>query len=771
MSNLYPLLVPFAPLLAALVSALPLSYFGARNYKIGKWIMLSSFVGSLLLLWQVIQNPEPIHLTIFNLPSEILPVVEMYISRLSVVMMVVISGFGAILYHYSTRYLQQDAGLRRYQTMFALKLSLQLFLVSSADLLTLFIYWQLINWFLCLLSHNYAHAPTAQGSFRTFIMLRFGDLAFLAGIVLAYNLYGTVQLVQLFERATADQTSFALLGSSLEISGATAIAMLIFIGAMSKSAQFPLHMWLPDSLYAPTPIHALLHAGGVNAGGFLLTRLAPLFILSPATLHFVLFIGLITAIFGSSMMLVQNDIKKSLGYSTIGQMGYMIMECGLGAFSLAIFHLIAHGFFKADIFLNCGKGIQEARLHPENPPEPSAKPTGWFSAFLLSLIIPLLITIGAHYLLGIPFSPGFIILLIFSWVTTSQAMLTLFRLNKTLVTKGTMLIGASFVITLYFFAAEQFTYFLNPDHNVVASYFKAAELPNGIFLALASLLILSTVIGWLFSLQGQGQDDSKSCLNGIKNKIYLLLMNRLYMDVIASRLFAGLKRIGEKLEQSSYLLVLAFIVILATAFTQGFLPAISALAIIGAIWGSLKALLQVRVFWLLIYGLLAQYSILLWHFAQAGGVISAGAESYGLAVTLTWAGLFFAWDRIRVRYGDLDLNQIGGLFQTMPRFALFMSLLIMAAVGLPPFGLSFAYLGILLSPASDIATTVLIITTWFLACWYLYRLMQQLLFGAPRQDIYYDDLRPHEIIVFIVIIVLLLVPGTIPQDWLMEVIQ
>jgi NADH-quinone oxidoreductase subunit L len=151
-------------------------------------------------------------------------------------------------------------------------------------------------------------------------MLRAGDIAFLAGIVLAYHLYGTVQFAPLFERAVADPMQLALLGG-LKMSGATAVALLIFIGAMSKSAQVPLHMWLPDSLYAPTPIHALLHAGIINAGGFLLNRLAPLYALSSTTLHVVFAVGLVTAIVGASMMLVQNDIKKTLGYSTIGQMG------------------------------------------------------------------------------------------------------------------------------------------------------------------------------------------------------------------------------------------------------------------------------------------------------------------------------------------------------------------------------------------------------------------------------------------------------------------
>jgi NADH-quinone oxidoreductase subunit L len=344
------------------------------RYTMGWWVFVAGFIASLPVLWQVTQSADPIRIVLFAWPWKILPVVELSIDRLAAIMMVVISGIGTLLYRYSTRYMQQDAGHPLYQTMLALAVSSLLFMVSSADLVTLFISWQLLSWLLSLLSHNYSHGPTAQASFRTFIMLRAGDIAFLAGIVLAYHLYGTVQFAPLFERAVADPMQLALLGG-LKMSGATAVALLIFIGAMSKSAQVPLHMWLPDSLYAPTPIHALLHAGIINAGGFLLNRLAPLYALSSTTLHVVFAVGLVTAIVGASMMLVQNDIKKTLGYSTIGQMGYMIMECGLGAFSLAVFHLIAHGLFKASIFLNCGDVIHQNRHERRDSPESPRPPT------------------------------------------------------------------------------------------------------------------------------------------------------------------------------------------------------------------------------------------------------------------------------------------------------------------------------------------------------------------------------------------------------------
>jgi NADH-quinone oxidoreductase subunit L len=164
---------------------------------------------------------------------------------------------------------------------------------------------------------------------------------------------------------------------------------------MSKSAQFPLHIWLPRYLYAPTPVTALLHAGIINAGGFLINRLAPLFGLSSTTLHVAFFIGTLTAILGAAMMLAQNDIKNMLGFSTIGQMGYMVMECGLGAFALAIFHLCAHGLFKATLFLNSGTNIQRARTEFKLPGHPSIRETAgfsfmtWATGLVITLLVPL----------------------------------------------------------------------------------------------------------------------------------------------------------------------------------------------------------------------------------------------------------------------------------------------------------------------------------------------------------------------------------------------
>ena len=400
-----PLLILLAPLAAGTVIGLCGRTLGPKVARLGVAAEVIAFALSLVLLYEVtIRGPQATQVSLW--PDGI-SLLSLYVDRLSAVMLVHISAISTLIHIFSIRYMQQEWGYARFHSLLGFTTFVLLGMVSSANLLMLFAFWQLLSWLVPLLSYNHEHLPTMRGAFRTFIMQRGGDVAFLGGIVLAQSFYGTLELQQLFIRSAEAKSVFTLWPGGIEITAGTAVSVLIFIGAMSKSAQFPLHMWLPDSLYAPTPVHALLHAGIINAGGFLLTRLAPLYALSPATLHLVFAVGMLTAILGSSMMLVQNDIKKTLGYSTIGQMGFMIMECGLGAYGLAIFHLIAHGLFKGTIFLNCGYVIHAARQEPRLPRRQAAAEGGefsnltWLTGFATTLILPLIIVLAAHGILNI----------------------------------------------------------------------------------------------------------------------------------------------------------------------------------------------------------------------------------------------------------------------------------------------------------------------------------------------------------------------------------
>jgi len=486
-----------------------------------------------------------------------------YVDRLSAVMMTLITGVSTIIYWYSTSYMYQDRHARRYLTLICLTDFVLICMVSSGNLMMLFLFWQLLSYLLYLLAHNHVHAPTLAGAFKTFTLLRVADTAFLAGIVLAYQLYGTLEFQELFSRAAATPMTLSVL-PGFEISAITAVTLLCFIGAMGKSAQFPLHLWLPGSLFAPTPVHALLHAGIINAGGFLINRLAPLFGMSSTTLHVALAVGTMTAALGATMMLAQSDIKKTLGFSTIGQMGYMIMECGLGAFSLAVFHLIAHGLFKATVFLNCGNVIHKARMEPHFPltdghkGEEQFSHLTWATGFATTLFIPLVILLLTHGVLRIPLleSQGTVILLFFIWITSSQAILTLTRLRQVASWKvsAAMLMTLLFIVFVYLFAVESFTSFLYPNPDEVASYFKAADLPDWMFDLMVVMAAVTTIFGWTYLyMRAHGRTVwMPAWIETLRIRLYTVFLNRIYADevyqMMGSLTTQGVHRI-DKLER------------------------------------------------------------------------------------------------------------------------------------------------------------------------------------------------------------------------------
>lgn len=554
-------LVPLLPLLAALIVLAGDEASRHERAKLAAYPFGGAFLGAVATLWWV-ATQGPITLRFYDpaSPATLAFPIGFYIDRLSAIMMVLISGVGTIIYHYSIGYMFQDPHDRRYLALIGVATGVLLCMVSSANLMMLFLFWQILSYLLYLLAHNHVHAATLEGAFRTFTLLRVGDVAFLSGTVLAYQLYGTLEFQSLFAKAAEMPVTLSP-WPGFEISGPTAVTLLLFIGGMSKSAQFPLHIWLPRSLYAPTPVHALLHAGIINAGGFLINRLAPLFGLSSTTLHVAFAVGTLTAVLGATMMLAQNDIKKTLGFSTIGQMGYMIMECGLGAFSLAVFHLIAHGLFKATVFLNCGNVIHKARLEPASPhadpheEEKEFSPLTWSTGFVTTLLTPLLILLVTHGVLRIPLleSQGTVIFLFFIWITSSQAILTLTRLRAIASWKvsSAMLMTLLFVVFVYLFAAESFTAFLYPNPEEVAGYFQAAHLPRWLFEGLVVTATIMTVLSWCYLyMRAHGQTMwLPRWMTGLRLRLYVLFLNRLYLDEAYQALGRAVMRVAHRIDK------------------------------------------------------------------------------------------------------------------------------------------------------------------------------------------------------------------------------
>ncbi len=556
------LLVPLLPLLAGLIvvfSKEQTRYFHAR---LATWPIGLACLGAAVTLYFVTTS-GPIAIRFYDptrTASLAIPI-GFYIDRLSGVMMTLITAVSLIIYTYSTNYMYQDLHYRRYLALICLTVFALICMVSSSNLMMLFLFWQLLSYLLYLLAHNHSHTSTLDGAYKMFTVLRVADMAFLMGIILTYQVYGTLEFQELFIRAAASHMTVTL-WPGMNVDAATATTLLMFVGAMGKSVQFPLHLWLPASLFAPTPVTGLLHAGIINAGGFLINRMAPLFGMSSTTLHVAFVIGTATAVLGASMMLVQNDIKKTLGLSTIGQMGYMIMECGLGAFSLAVFHLIAHGLFKATAFLSCGNVIQKARLEPHFPHTDHAhheddqlSRLAWSTGFATTLVIPLLILLVTHGVLHIPLleSQGSVIIFFFIWITSSQAILTLTRLRAVASWKvsSTMLLTLLFVVFVYLFAVESFTAFLYPNPEEVASYFRAADLPDWLFDLIIVCSTALTVLGWFYLyLKAHGRNVwIPSWINGLRSKIYVTLLNRLYADDLYGRIGQAMMRLVHRIDK------------------------------------------------------------------------------------------------------------------------------------------------------------------------------------------------------------------------------
>ncbi len=269
------------------------------------------------------------------------------IDSLTAIMLVVVTGVSLMVQIYSQGYMDGDPGYHRYYAFMSLFTGCMLGLVTSSSLLMMFVFWEGVGLGSYLLIGFWFHRPSAANAAKkAFIVTRFGDLGFLAAILLVFTQTHTFDIKELHALVAAGTLGGVVL---------TWVAMGIFMGAMGKSAQFPLHVWLPDAMEGPTPVSALIHAATmVAAGVFLVARMYPLFEHSLEAMNTVAIIGGITAIFAATMGLVMNDIKRVLAYSTISQLGYMMLGLGTGGVAIGIFHLFNHAFFKALLFLGSG---------------------------------------------------------------------------------------------------------------------------------------------------------------------------------------------------------------------------------------------------------------------------------------------------------------------------------------------------------------------------------------------------------------------------------
>ena len=351
MQGLLVLLIAL-PLVTALFTIVASGRFAQRIARISVAGTATTFLLATVFLWQALGG-HAMQSVVLAQTWGILTV-----DPLSALLAFVISGISLIVHIYSVRYMAEETGYARFFAMLDLMTATLLLMVCAGDLITLLVAWHLVGVLLYfLLGQDMRSRSAHRYALWTFLTYRFGDLPLVLAAVLLFSAYDTWSLSEIFSRITADPFGHEFLGLPLP----ELVAALIALAAFARSAQFLLHTWLPYTMGGPTPVSALMHAGIVNAGGFLINRFAPVFVHAGDVLHWLFIVGLVTSLVGSVLMLAQNDVKKALGYSTMGQMGFMIMECGVGAFSLAIYHLIAHGLFKGTLFLGSGGVIKASR--------------------------------------------------------------------------------------------------------------------------------------------------------------------------------------------------------------------------------------------------------------------------------------------------------------------------------------------------------------------------------------------------------------------------
>lgn len=347
-------LVPVLPLLGFLIISLNnkrLSH-GVVSF-IACGAVLVSFIISVLLFTQLLSQPEDqrfFQVVVMDWIStgDLSINFSFLVDPLSSIMLLIITGVGFLIHVYSIGYMHDDAGFNKFFSYLNLFVFFMLMLVMGSNYLVMFVGWEGVG--LCsylLIGFWFKNQAYNDAANKAFIMNRIGDLGLLLGVILIFMNCGSLNYEEVFAKAT-----------SLDTSTITFITILLFVGAMGKSAQIPLYTWLPDAMAGPTPVSALIHAATmVTAGVYMVARNNLLYSLSPISLNLILVIGLATALFAATIALTQNDIKKVLAYSTVSQLGLMLVALGVGAFSSGIFHMATHAFFKALLFLGAGSVI------------------------------------------------------------------------------------------------------------------------------------------------------------------------------------------------------------------------------------------------------------------------------------------------------------------------------------------------------------------------------------------------------------------------------
>jgi NADH-quinone oxidoreductase subunit L len=578
------LAIPLAPLLGAILAGL----FGKQIGRIGAHTVTIlgvgvSFALSLVILKQfAIDGADPYNASVYTwmVSDGVRFEVGFLIDNLTALMMTVVTFVSLMVHIYTIGYMHDDPGYQRFFSYIALFTFSMLMLVMSNNFLQLFFGWEAVGLVSYLLIGFWYTRPSAiYANLKAFLVNRVGDFGFLLGIAAVYMTFNSLDYATVFAAAPGFSTATYEIFPGSEWSLMTVICICLFIGAMGKSAQVPLHVWLPDSMEGPTPISALIHAATmVTAGIFMVARMSPLFELSETALVFVMAIGAITALFMGFLGIVQNDIKRVVAYSTLSQLGYMTVALGASAYAAGIFHLMTHAFFKALLFLGAGSVII-AMHHDQDIRNMGGlrkyMPITWITAL-----------IGSLALIGTPFFSGFyskdtiieavhhshlpgaglvhIAVLAGVFITALYSFRMYFlvfhgkprmddhtreHLHETpwVITLPLIMLAIPSVIAGYLIGPVVFGDYLNgvihvaPQHNVLAEIGEHYHGPVAFVLHAFGgpaiyLAIAGVAMAWYMTLKNPAfAENTKQRFNGI----YQLLVNKYYADDFNEVVFAG----------------------------------------------------------------------------------------------------------------------------------------------------------------------------------------------------------------------------------------
>jgi NADH-quinone oxidoreductase subunit L len=474
-------LIPLLPLAGWITNGLVGGRLGRRAVAIiACGTVGAACVAAALLFWRVETAPGPLsHVDLYRWfgAGTVQVAFRLLVDPLSITMALVVCGVGFLIHVYSVGYMDEDPGFARYFAYLNLFMAAMLTLVLAGNLVVMFIGWEGVG--LCsylLIAFWFTRPAAAAAGVKAFLVTRLGDVGFLLGIFLAFGLFGTTDFTVMTQEAAR---RLALGGGA-----ATALALLLFAGAVGKSAQLPLYVWLPDAMEGPTPVSALIHAATmVTAGVYMIVRLHAVFLRAPFAMDLVAAVGAITAIFAAACALVEPDLKRVLAYSTISQLGYMFLAVGVGAFGAGIFHLTSHAFFKALLFLAAGSVMHA--LHGET----DMRRMGGLARRLPRTAGAF--AIGALALAGIPPLSGFF--------SKDLILAEAFRAHVWLWMVG---VAAAGLTSVYIVRAFAMTFLGGSVRNLDEAAHDPPPVMDAPMRLLAGLTVVGGALGWSFTHPG-----------------------------------------------------------------------------------------------------------------------------------------------------------------------------------------------------------------------------------------------------------------------------